>query len=100
MAGKMVISIVHIEDTPELVKVLNEAGFGVTQMSTTGGFLRHGNATLMIGVEEERVDQVMEIIKVNTKPHSQKGWWRRPGRHQMNAATVFVVDMERARIPS
>jgi len=100
MAGKMVISIVHIEDAPEVVKVLNGAGFGVTQMSTTGGFLRHGNATLMIGVEEEQVDQVMEIIKANTKPRSQKGWWRRPGRHQMGAATVFVVDMERARIPS
>lgn len=101
MAGKMIIGIVHLEDAQGVVKALNGAGFGVTQMSTSGGFLRHGNSTLMIGVEqEEAVDQVMEIIKANTKPHSQKGWWRRPGRHQIAAANVFVVDMERVRIPS
>ncbi len=100
MSGKMIISIVHLEDAQGVVKALNGAGFGVTQVSTSGGFLRHGNATLMVGVEEEQVDQVMEIIKANTRPHSQRGWWRRPGRHQMAAANVFVVEMERARIPS
>lgn len=99
MVGKMVIGIVHPEDAPGLIQALNASGFRVTQMSTTGGFLRQGNATLMIGVEEGQVDQVMEIIRGNTKARARKGWRLRPGRHQAGAATVFVLDMERAALP-
>lgn len=99
MTGKMVISIVHPEDTQTVVKALNEAGLRVTQASTAGGFLRQGNVTLLTGVEEDQVDQVMEIVKANTKARSRKGWWLRPGKHKTSAATVFVVDMERAKIP-
>ena len=99
MAGKMVISIVHPEDTQNVVKALNAVGFRVTQASTMGGFLRQGNVTLLTGVEEDQVDQVMEIVKANTKARSRKGWWLRPGKHKTGAATVFVVDMERAKIP-
>jgi len=99
MAGKMVISIVHPEDTQDVVKALNAEGFRVTQASTTGGFLRQGNVTLLTGVEENQVDQVMDIVKGNTKSRSRKGWWLRPGKHRTSAATVFVVDMERAKIP-
>jgi uncharacterized protein YaaQ len=91
--------IVHPEDTQELIKVLNAQGFRVTLSSTTGGFLRQGNSTLMIGVNEERVDQVMDIIRENTHPRARKGWWARPGKHEQGAATVFVMDMEQAKLP-
>lgn len=91
--------ITHPEDVQDLVKVLNAAGFGVTQASTTGGFLRQGMATLMIGVDESRVDDVMTIIRENTHARSRKGWWARPGRHEIGAATVFVLDMEQANLP-
>ena len=99
MAGKMVMCIVHPEDVKELIKVLNTAGFRVTQASTTGGFLRQGKATLMIGVDETHVEQVMGIIRDNTEPRSRGGWWARPGRHQESAATTFVMDMEQAALP-
>ena len=99
MAGKMVMCIVHPEDAKELIKVLNTAGFRVTQASTTGGFLRQGKATLMIGVDETHVDQVMDIIRENTHPRARKGWWARPGKHQEGAATVFVMEMEQAELP-
>jgi len=99
VAGKMVMCIVHPEDAKELIKVLNTASFRVTQASTTGGFLRQGKATLMIGVNEERVEQVMDIIRENTHRRSGGGWWLRPGKHEESAATVFVMDMEQAELP-
>jgi uncharacterized protein YaaQ len=94
MAGKMVMCIVHPQDMEDLIKALNVAGFRVTRSSTTGGFLRQGMSTLLIGVHEEQVDQVMNIIRENTRPRRQRGWWLRPGKHEIGAATVFVMDME------
>ncbi len=99
MSGKMIISIVQLEDAQKVIEALNRAGFGVTKLSSSGGFLRRGNATLMIGVQEEQVDEVLKIIKANTQPRAQKGRRRQAEPCQMAAATVFVVDMERARIP-
>jgi uncharacterized protein YaaQ len=97
MAGKMVMGIVHPEDAHELIKELNQSGFRVTQAATRGGFLRHGNVTLMIGVNEGDVDKVMEIIGEKTQQRSRKGWWLRPGRIQ-EGAVAFVVDMEQAML--
>jgi uncharacterized protein YaaQ len=96
MAGKMVMSVVHPEDAQGLIKVLTQTGFRVTQTATQGGFLRRGNVTLMIGVEERDVDQVMGLIRDNTHPRSRKGWWLRPGQFE-EGAVAFVVDMEQAK---
>ena len=60
---KMITAIVNRRDAGEVCDALTEAKFTFTKMSTTGGFLKAGNATLMIGVEDERVDEAMEIIK-------------------------------------
>ena len=98
MAGKMVMSVVHPEDAQNLTKTLNQSGFRVTQAATRGGFLRRGNVTLMIGVDEEYVDRVMQIIRENTHPRSRKGWWLRPGKYE-EGAVAFVVDMEQAALP-
>jgi uncharacterized protein YaaQ len=98
MPGKMIMCIVHPEDADGLTKELNDKGFRVTRASTTGGFLRQGMSTVLIGVHEEQVDDVMTIIRENTHPRSRKGWWLRPGRHQAGAATVFVLDMEQAQL--
>ena len=99
MAGKMVMCIVHREDVEELTSVLNARNYRVTRATTTGGFLRQGNVSLMIGVDEEHVDDVLAIIKENTHPRSRRGWWARPGKTEEGAATVFVVDMEQVRLP-
>ena len=99
MAGKMVMCIVHREDVEELTRALNVDGFRVTRATTTGGFLRQGNVSLMIGVQEEHVEDVLSIIRENTHRRSRKGWWARPGSHEEGAATVFVLDMEQVRIP-
>lgn len=51
---KLIIAIVQDEDTSRLVNQLMKNGYGVTKLATTGGFLRAGNTTLLIGVDDER----------------------------------------------
>ena len=96
MSDKMIMCIIHSQDADGLVQALNTAGLRVTRLSTTGGFMRQGNTTLLIGVREEQVEQVNAIIQENTHPRSHKGWWARPGQHELAAATIFVLDMEQA----
>ena len=60
---KLVIAIVQDEDASRLVNQLMKNGFGVTKLATTGGFLRAGNTTLLIGVDDDKLSSVMEIIE-------------------------------------
>ena len=60
---KMIMAIVHNEDAPELVEELNRQKFFVTKMASTGGFLKKRSTTVMIGVEEEKLPRVLEILK-------------------------------------
>ncbi len=60
---KMLLAIVHNEDAPLLINELNEKKYFVTKLATTGGFLKKGNTTLLLGIEDEKVDAVCEIIK-------------------------------------
>jgi len=92
---KMVLAIVSSGDAEKLTEELLKAGFGVTTMATVGGFLRRQYMTLLIGTEDEKVDQALALIKANTKPH--RG--RLPlsaglGTQEIGAATVFVLDIE------
>ena len=60
---KMLLAIVHNEDAPLLINELNEKKYFVTKLATTGGFLKKGNTTLLLGIEDEKVDEVCDIIK-------------------------------------
>ena len=60
---KMITAIVNRKDTNEVCQALTEAGFYFTKMATTGGFLTSGNTTLMIGTEDTKVPEVIEIIR-------------------------------------
>ena len=60
---KMVTAIVNKKDAGEVCDSLAEAKISFTKMATTGGFLKSGNVTLLIGVEDERVDEVLGIIR-------------------------------------
>ncbi len=59
---KMVLAIVQAEDAHRVVTALVEAGHRVTRVATTGGWLRRENATLLMGVEDDRVDEVLDIL--------------------------------------
>ena len=60
---KLVIGIVNSDDVNELLSEITKASFQATKLSTSGGFLKMGNVTVLVGVEDERVDEVIEIFK-------------------------------------
>lgn len=65
---KLLIVIVHTEDAHHLADTLVRNGNMCTKLSSTGGFLRQGNTTFLIGVEEEMVDSVLDILKETCRP--------------------------------
>lgn len=96
---KLVISVVHRDDAEAVASALVTEGFRATTLSTTGGFLREGNATILIGVEEDGVPRVLDLIKDNTHEHTQHvpALLRLLVPHSddvhIGAATVFVLDL-------
>ena len=59
---KLLLTIVQDPDSTKLQEALTEQGLGVTKLSSTGGFLRQGNSTVLIGVEDDQVLEVRELI--------------------------------------
>ena len=59
---KLIIAIVQDEDASRLISNLMSEGFGVTKLATTGGFLRSGNTTLLVGVDDDKFDAAMKVI--------------------------------------
>jgi uncharacterized protein YaaQ len=60
---KMIIAIVKDSETEQISQSLLSANFRVTKLATTGGFLREGATTLMIGVEDDKVDDALSLIR-------------------------------------
>jgi uncharacterized protein YaaQ len=104
---KLVIAVVQGEDASQTVQALSNAGISVTKMASSGGFLQQGNATLLIGVDEDKVEAAMELIRENCRERSQymtpmppmvepgEFFMPYPVEVQVGGATVFVVDVER-----
>src|SRR5690625_2113277 len=59
---KLLVTIVQDADAGRLQQGLSSEGFQSTKLASTGGFLREGNTTFIIGIEEKDVPRVMEII--------------------------------------
>ena len=104
---KLVFAIVHNDDAHKLTDALRDNNFQFTLISTTGGFLREGNATILVGVDADRLDAVLELIKttcitrtqlVNPMPPVMEPgelYLAQPVEVQVGGATVFVVNVER-----
>jgi uncharacterized protein YaaQ len=104
---KLIIAIVHDEDSPKLVTELNHASFRVTKLNSTGGFLRTGNTTLMIVLEDDQLDEVLIIIRkyscsrqavinASITTSSMGGpFIPTPVEVIIGGATVFVLNVER-----
>ena len=105
---KMIVAIVQDEDSSRLISALMNDGFGVTKLATTGGFLRAGNTTLLIGVDDEKLHCVMEIIEqvcksrkqITAAPSSMGSMGGMPGAASypvevtVGGATVFVMSVD------
>lgn len=68
---KLMIAIVQDEDAGRLISELMDHNFGVTKLATTGGFLKSGNTTLLIGLNEERFDECLGLIEKICKSRRQ-----------------------------
>ncbi|MBA1434404.1 cyclic-di-AMP receptor [Bombilactobacillus bombi] len=68
---KLIIAFVQDKDCSKLIKALNQAQFRSTRLATSGGFLKRGNSTLLLGVEDEQVDAVLTIIKENSSTRKE-----------------------------
>ena len=65
-ADRLVLAIVENAHASTIQAALVDKRFRVTRLNTAGGFLKKGNATLLVGVTTEQVEQVIEIIKKHT----------------------------------
>ena len=64
---KLILAIINHDDANTVTQALTKKGFSSTKLATTGGFLMAGNVTILIGVDEEKVQTVIDIIR----EHSQ-----------------------------
>ena len=67
---KLLITIVQNDDVTALLEAIVESGHSATKLSSSGGLLRNGNTTLLIGVEDKDVDEMMEIIRSSARSRS------------------------------
>ncbi len=65
---KLIYAIIRYDNEDDVTTSLTKHKFSVTRLSTTGGFLKKGNTTLMIVTEPERVDEAIDIIKKEVRP--------------------------------
>ena len=102
---KLIFAIVSNDDSSKVSKELTKNRFSVTKLATTGGFLMAGNTTFIIGTEDERVDEAIEIIGNHSKKRTQMvpssasygvGMYTSfPVEVQVGGATIFVMNVER-----
>lgn len=102
---KLIIAIVQDQDAPSLLDELTEKDFRITKLSSSGGFLKSGNTTLLMGVEEDKVDEALKIIEDNCKTReittsllsvTMPGdtYIPYPLEVSVGGATVFIVDVD------
>jgi uncharacterized protein YaaQ len=104
---KLVIAVVQGADAEPLLEMLTRQGFRATQINSAGGFLRERNVTLMIGVQDEQVPAVQEIVRANCHsrtrfvnplmPIVEPGEFYIPSPVEVlvGGATIFVLNVER-----
>jgi uncharacterized protein YaaQ len=104
---KLLISVVNRDDLYPLNDALVHAGYDTTMISTTGGFLREGNATLLIGIQDESVADVLEIIRNKCRTRTKyvtplppaveygEALMFEPIEVQVGGAIVFIVNVDR-----
>ena len=109
---KLIFAVIQGKDADALLTALRERGYRSTQINSAGGFLRENNVTVLIGVEDQYVPDVMRVIKQNCYTRTQyvnpllpimepgEFYVPNPVEVQVGGATVFVLNVQRLeRIP-
>ncbi|MHB0998697.1 MAG: cyclic-di-AMP receptor [Armatimonadota bacterium] len=104
---KLVVTIIHDRDKHRISEALLRSNFKFTKLASTGGFLREGNVTFLIGVEVRRLDELMNLISENCKSRDQYAnfippdagaigvFMPSPVKVQVGGAVAFVIDIDR-----
>lgn len=104
---RLIIAVVQDKDSVKLSDRLVKAGIRATKLASTGGFLRSGNSTFLIGVETEKVEEVLDLIRQSCRAREQlvspmspmgnqiDSYIPYPVSVQVGGATVFVIDVEK-----
>jgi uncharacterized protein YaaQ len=107
---KLILAIVQHQDAAILVDALTEHGYRVTRLSSQGGFLREGNVTLMLSVDDAQVNTVIKVVREHCStrtryvspmpPIAESGEFYPPAplEVQVGGATVFVLKAETAKL--
>lgn len=88
---KLIIAIVQDEFSNQVVKGLMSNKYRVTKLSSTGGFLKSGNTTLLIGVEDREVNDVVNLIEEGCKSKKVK---KEKEELSVGGANIFVLNMD------
>jgi uncharacterized protein YaaQ len=103
---KLIVAVVQDKDSIKLIEGLMIKGYRATKLASTGGFLKEGNTTLLIGVDDNRVPEVMGIIRKTCKSREQlvtpltpvggpvDSYVPYPVEVIVGGATVFVLNVE------
>jgi uncharacterized protein YaaQ len=103
---KLIIAIVQGEDAQRTVAALTDKGISSTRIASSGGFLQQGNVTVMIGVEDDHVEEALQVIHENCQERSRyltpvpplaepgEFFMAYPVEVQVGGATVFVVTVD------
>lgn len=104
---KLVVAIVHNQDAGALVNALLEHEYRATRLHSSGGFLKQSNATIMLGVEDGQVEDVIAIVREHCTSRTQtvnpmppimepgEFFMPYPLDVEVGGATVFVVPVDR-----
>lgn len=88
---KLIIAIVQDDFTTKVIKSLTKNKYRTTRLSSTGGFLKSGNTTLLIGVEDDKVDEVIKLIEDECK---EKKVVKGKDEVKVGGANLFILNMD------
>lgn len=103
---KLIMAVIQDKDSNRLINALGEEDFKTTKLATTGGFLKEGNTTLMIGCNDDEVDSALTIIRDNCSQREQMvapispmggsadSYIPKPVKVEVGGATVFILPIE------
>jgi len=101
---KLIMAIVNSDDANDVASVLTKSGYTATKLSSSGGFLKQGNTTFLIGVDEDAVLPAIELIKKHSSKRSQVmpemntyatgEYTPFPVEVSVGGATIFVMNVE------
>ena len=101
---KMILAVVQADDAAKVTQALIESGHRVTRIATEGGWLRRENTTLLLGIEDDKVDDVLRVLRGTARRRTSYISVPREVAGALNAqvidvevggATVFVLNVER-----